>query len=233
MNSFEAELLEVISRAPNISSFRLSNPIALDYKAGQYFFITVKKGEAMLTHHFSFSSSPTEKGYFEFTTILRNTSFKNSLRKLEVGDNVSIKAPFGEFILDKKTSKISMLSGGIGIAPLRSIIKYCTDKQLEIDIILLYGNISKQRIVFYDDLSTIQKENPRVKIVYTLDEADENWKGYTGYIDAKMVRNEIPDYKERILYTCGPPAMIKSIETLLLNLGIRKNKLKKEKFSGY
>ena len=233
MRSFEVELLEVISRTPNISSFRFSKPLALDYEAGQYFFITLKKGDVTLTHHFSFSSSPTEKGYFEFTTILRNTPFKTSIKQLEVGDNVSIKAPFGEFTLDKKGMRIGMLSGGIGIAPLRSIIKYCTDKQLENDIILLYGNLSKQRIVFYDDLNAMQKENPRTKIVYTLDEADEDWKGYTGYIDAKMVKNEISDYTERTFYTCGPPAMIKSIETLLLNLGVQKDMLKKEKFSGY
>lgn len=62
MPSFEAELLEVIPRTSDVSSFRFSDPLEISYKAGQYLFITLKGGEKLLIHYFSISNNPTEKG---------------------------------------------------------------------------------------------------------------------------------------------------------------------------
>lgn len=233
MPAFEAELLKAVPRTLDISSFRFSNPMDIAYKAGQYLSITINEGGKALIHYFSISSSPTEKGYLEFTTRLRDTEFKNALRKLEIGDKVYLKAPFGDFVLDDATGRIGMLSGGIGIAPLRSMIRYCTDKRLGTKIVLLYGNRSERDIVFKDELEDMQRENPNLKVVHTLAEAGEDWKGYRGYIDAAMVKKEIPDYEERVFYSCGPPAMVEAMEGLLVKMGVKKENIREENFSGY
>ena len=66
----ETKIEEIIPRTADVASYRFPRPPELTYKPGQYFFITIKQGDKELTHHFSFSSSPTEKEHFEFTKKL-------------------------------------------------------------------------------------------------------------------------------------------------------------------
>ena len=79
---FETRLKEVISRTHNVKSFRFPRPTKLKYLPGQFFFITIKNKEEELTKHFSFSSSPSEKGYIEFTKKLSESEFSDTLKKL-------------------------------------------------------------------------------------------------------------------------------------------------------
>jgi ferredoxin-NADP reductase len=126
-----------------------------------------------------------------------------------------------------------MLSGGIGITPLRSMCRYCTDLQFDTKISLLYGNRTEKDIVFRKELEEMQRQNRNLKVVFTLSEASEGWTGYTGSINAEMIVKEIPDYKERTFYICGPPAMVTAMENFLKGLNITQEKIKKENFPGY
>ncbi len=186
-----------------------------------------------MIHHFSISNSPTEEGYLEFTTRLRDSEFKNALRKLKEGEMVNLKAPYGEFIIENVVEKIGMLSGGIGIAPLRSMIRYCTDKNLRKEITLLYGSRAERDIIFRDELEDIQRKNPNFKVVHILSEADDNWRGYKGIIDKERVKKEIPDFKERVFYSCGPPLMVEAMDNILSDIGIKKENIRKENLYGY
>ena len=80
-------------------------------------------------------------------------------------------------------------------------------------------------------------QNKKMHIVYTLTSADVDkkaWAGRTGYIDEKMVREEIPDFTERVFYLCGPPGMVGAMSDLLKNkLGLKEDKIKAENFTGY
>ena len=79
----------------------------------------------------------------------------------------------------------------------------------------------------------MQKRNKNLKVVYALEKPSESWTGYEGYINAQMIEKEIPDYAERVFYTCGPPAMVRAMESLLENLSLPKEQRKKELFAGY
>lgn len=196
-------------------------------------FVQIKSGQEEMRKHFTISSSPTEKDHIEFTKKLTGSEFSIALEALKMGDWAMIDAPYGKFTFEGEYEKIGMLSGGIGITPLRSICKYCTDMQLDTEIALLYGNLTEKDIVFRKELAEMQERNRNLKVVYTLDEPTEGWTGYTGYVDIDMVKKEIPDYMERVFYTCGPPAMIKAMEKLLKNLNLPKEQIKREIFSGY
>jgi len=87
-----------------VSSFRFENQPDSYYQAGQYFVVNIEVKGNKYTHHFSFSTSPTEtveKGYIEFTTKLRNTDYKKALLKLQEGDPAVLNAPFGKFIVEE------------------------------------------------------------------------------------------------------------------------------------
>lgn len=226
-------MTEIISRTHNVTSFRFPRPAELNYKAGQFLFITLKAGEKELSKHFSFSSSPTEKTHIEFTKKLTDSDFSAALKALKEGDWARIDAPYGKFTFEGEHEKIGLLGGGIGITPFMGICKYCTDMRLDTKVTLLYGNRTENDIVFRKGLETMQKQNKNLKVVFILNEASSEWKGATGFITADMIKKEIPDYKETMFYTCGPPAMVQVMEKLVEELGLPKTQLKREYFAGY
>ena len=230
---FETNVKDIILRTYNVKSFRFPRPASLNHKSGQFMFIAIKIGEEEAQKHFTISSSPTEKGFIEFTKKLTGHKFSDALDALRVGDWVKIDAPYGNFTFEGEFKRIGMLSGAIGITPLRSMRKYCTDMLLDTKIALLYGNHTEKDIVFREELEKMQQQNKNLKVVFTVSEASEGWTGYTGRIDAEMIKKEIPDYMERVFYTCGPPAMVKAMENLLKDLNVPKKNIKKEDFPGY
>ena len=144
--------------------------------------------------------------------------------------------PLGSFTLDETGRKIAFLSGGIGITPIRSMCKYAIDTNLPVDVVLLYGNNTAGDIIFRDDFDNMASFSSNLRVIYTLTaaEADKNWPGKRGYIDAGMIEQEIPDYKQRLFYVCGPPRMVETLVNVLKNdLRIGAGSIKLENFSGY
>ena len=230
---FETYVKEIIARTYNVTSFRFPRPETLSYKPGQFMFVTIKADGKELSKHFSMSSSPTEKGHIEFTKKLTESEFSTALKALKKGDWARIDAPYGKFTFEGEHEKIGLLGGGIGITPLRSMCRYCTDKRLNTKITLLYGNRSESDIAFREELETMQKQNENLKVVFILNEPSGGWKGATGVINAEMMKKEIPEYKETVFYTCGPPAMVEAMEKLIENLGLPREQLNREYFTGY
>ena len=237
MIAFETEASDIIGRTSNVKSFRFKTAKDADFKPGQFFLVTIKIDGAERTKHFSFSNSPTEKGYIEFTKRITDSEFSKALNKLKIGDWARLKLPYGSFTFEGEYEKIAFLSGGIGITPIRSICKFLTDTKKPTDIVLLYGNNKEEDIIFREDLDEVQAANKNIRIVYTLISPDidkSKWKGKTGFINDKMIKEEIADYKERVFYICGPPKMVEGLIGVLKNkLSIQENKIKTENFTGY
>ncbi len=230
---FVTVVKEVIPRTPNVTSFRFPRPAELEYSAGQFFFVTIKPGERELIKHFSFSSSPTEREHIEFTKKFTDSEFSEALKALKPGDWTRIDAPFGTFTFEGEYPKIGLLAGGIGITPLISICRFCTDKHLKTQVTLVYGCRTEVDIAFKKELEEMQKQNQQLKVVFTVNEPSSGWNGSVGVINADMVKREIPDYMETVFYTCGPPAMVEIMEKLVESLGLSKMQLKREYFAGY
>jgi ferredoxin-NADP reductase len=231
---FETGVKQIIARTYNVASFRFPRPETLSYKPGQFLFITIKtQDQREISKHFSFSSSPTEKEHIEFTKKLSESEFSTALKALKKGDWARIDAPYGKFTFEGEHKKIGLLGGGIGITPLISIAKYCTDSHLNTKITLLYGCRTENDIVFRNEFEAMQKQNENLKVVFTLNEASSTWKGATGFVTPEMVKKEISDYKETIFYTCGPPPMVEAMEKLIEQLALPKTQLNREYFTGY
>jgi ferredoxin-NADP reductase len=230
---FETKINEIIPRTVDVTSYRFPRPSELTYKPGQFFFVTIKKGDKELTHHFSFSSSPTEKEHFEFTKKFTDHEYSMALKAAKVGDWARIDAPYGQFTFEGEYPKIALLAGGIGITPFMSIIKNATDKRLDSKITLFYGCRSENDIAFKEELENMQNENKNLKMVCIVNQPTSRWKGETGIITADMIKKALPDYKENVFYTCGPPPMVKAMEAIIESLGLPKTQMKQEYFTGY
>jgi ferredoxin-NADP reductase len=230
---FETKINEIIPRTVDVTSYRFPRPSELTYKPGQFFFVTIKQGDKELTHHFSFSSSPTEKEHFEFTKKFTDHEYSMALKAAKVGDWARIDAPYGQFTFEGEYPKIALLAGGIGITPFMSIIKNATDKRLGSKITLFYGCRSENDIAFKEELENMQNENKNLKMVCIVNQPTSQWKGETGIITADMIKKALPDYKENVFYTCGPPPMVKVMEAIIESLGLPKTQMKQEYFTGY
>lgn len=236
MWEFDSEVSEVIQRTPNIMSFLF--PIrakGVRYRPGQFFFLTIKINGEDAIHHFSFSSSPTEKGYVMFTKRITSSDFSQALAKLKPGDWAHLQGPEGSFTLPRKEHSLAFLSGGIGITPLRSMLRYIVDKNLPFDVVLLYGNASFQDIPFKEELDTLGKVHGGIRVEHVLSGPDypPGWNGKKGFINKDMVKETIPDFMARAFYISGPPKMVISLEEQLSALGVSRRQIKRDSFTGY
>lgn len=238
--------LEILSKesmlGTDIITFKLTRG-NIQYTAGQYAFFKLdgvfgdSKGPI---RHFSIASSPTEQDYIMISTRIRDTPYKQELASLEKETKILAWGPQGEFVLHNDHSKPAVfLSGGIGVTPFRSMIKFATDKQLPIKIIMFDSNRNQQNILYKEEFDNWAKQNKNFKALYTITEeetSDKNWTGEHGRIDKSMLERHLnkDEIDNAVFYICGPPSMLKAMQELLQkDLQIPKYRLKVEAFTGY
>ncbi len=230
---FKLKVKEVIQRAHNVKSIRLEEARAVEYKPGQFLCAKLNT-EDECKRYLSLSSSPTEKGYIEFTKKITQSDFSHAINSIKPGDWLKIEYPFGTFTLKGDEDKIAFISGGIGITPIRSICKYAIDKKLNVKIVLVYANRSIREIIFREDFDLMQRQSPEFKVAHVLCEPAEGFKCRVGLINSAIIKNEVPDFKERKFYLCGPPAMVGAMKRILLEeLMVLKDRIITENFLGY
>jgi glycine betaine catabolism B len=218
----------------------------LNYTAGQFAFFDIggvyndPKGPI---RHFTISSSPTEN-FIMFSTRIRDSPYKKRLSNLEEGATVKVRGPEGQFVLHEDYSKFAVfLSGGIGVTPFRSMIKYATDKQLPLKIVMFDSNRNHENILFKKEFDDWANINKNLKIIYTISDDEKqssstanDWKGEYGRIDKAMILKYLDTnmLNNSIFYICGPPSMLKAMQSLLQdNLEIPRERIKVEEFTGY
>lgn len=229
---FSSTVIDSIKRAEDVQSIRFQKPVDFGYNPGQFMFLTINHHEEKLVKHFTISSSPTEN-FLEITKKITGHSYSNAFIGLKKGDKVSIDGPYGDFSYIGKPEKVLFLTGGIGITPVRSIIRYCIDVNIEADIVLLYSCKDETSILFKDELNDIAKTHHTLSIFYTVTRQKEGWNGIKGRIDGDMIKELVPDFASRDLYICGPVGMVDNLGAVIKNeLNISSTQIHKEKFLG-
>jgi ferredoxin-NADP reductase/Na+-translocating ferredoxin:NAD+ oxidoreductase RnfD subunit len=223
--------------APDILAFTFKPSHKPTFTPGQYVELTIDHPRADSRgnrRYFTLASSPTEDLVQLGVRFYKpGSSFKRALHATSTGAKITAGHIAGDFTLPSdRRQKLTFIAGGIGITPFRSMLKYLLDTQQRRDIVLLYANRAPADIAYRDVLSEAQAKLG-VKIVYTLTEAaPRDWTGSTGRIDAQMIRKAVPDYRERVFYLSGPPAMVREHEHMLRALGIARNCIKTDSFAG-
>lgn len=227
------KIIEVIQRTVNVKSIRVAIEGDPGFKAGQ-FLNACFMGKKQCCRYLSISSSPTEKGYIEFTKKITESDFSKMVKEAHAGDMIKLEYPFGKFTLDDSKAKIAFLSGGIGITPIRSICKYVVDSNLGTDMILVYSNRSINDIVFNDDFDRMREKYLKLKVAHVLCEPAPGFKCTVGLINAQVIKNQVLDYAERKFYICGPPQMVVAMKKILSqDLGLPEENIITENFQGY
>lgn len=204
----------ITQETPDIKTFRLvsreNGHNGLSFMPGQFgIFSVFGHGEAP----FGIANSPTRGGYIE-CSLKRVGKVTGALHELNVGDTVGFRGPYGRsFPVDEMKGKdLIIVGGGIGMAPLRSLLWYCLDTRADYgDITLIYGARSINDLVYKRELKEWQARDD-LKTVLTVDPGgeDENWKGEIGFVPA-ILEKVNPSPKNAVVITCGPPIMIRFV----------------------
>ncbi|MDP8212725.1 MAG: FAD-dependent oxidoreductase [Candidatus Zapsychrus exili] len=236
MQEFKCKFIGSVKRTDNVSSFRFSPESKISFIPGQFAQIIFDKENMQnknVNKYLSFSCSP-ERDYIEFTKKLSDSEFSSRLKFLKEGDEILIKGPMGSCVLKEEYKKIGFLAGGIGITPAISIIEYILDKNLDIDVNLLYSNWTVKDIAFKEELDNWSKEKGLINISHCLVELPDNDMGYSkGMINEEFINKQMIDYKIRNLFIVGPPVMVEAMKKVCANLGCAEDMIKAENFMGY
>jgi NAD(P)H-flavin reductase len=164
-------------------------------------------------------SSPERKDNFEIA-VRHVGTVTGGLFKLKLGDKVGIRGPFGRGLkIDTlKYKNIALIAGGIGLAPLRSMIQYISWHRKEFGrVSLIYGARNKYELLFADEYESWKKS---IDIFPTVDEDIGNWTGHVGLV-TEICNPETLKCEDAVAIVCGPPVMYKSVIEKLRELGFQ------------
>lgn len=211
---------DIRTDTPDVKTFRVltkDGKKPFIHKPGQCAMLSIPGvGEAM----FSITSSPTNTEYMEFS-IKKCGCLTEWLHAIEVGQQLTIRGPYGNaFPVDTelKGKNLLFIAGGIGLAPLRSVINYCRHYRENYGTIdIIYGSRSKDDLVDYKEIIDEWCKEDGVNVHLTIDREQEGWDGHVGFVP-NYVKEINPDTNKTVL-VCGPPIMIKFTLAALKELG--------------
>ena len=174
---------------------------------------------------FALSSSPTEKKHLQ-VSIMKHGNVTSKLHTSIKGDIVGVRGPYGNgFNADEWIGKnMVFIGGGIGLAPLRSLIIYILHNREKYGSInIIYGARSSQDFCYKKELFELKKRKD-ITISLSIDNPEKNWDGFTGFVPDNLLQIK-PSPGETIAVTCGPPLMIQLVIKNLLKLGFNANQI--------
>jgi NAD(P)H-flavin reductase len=217
-----AVVTDIRNETADVKTFRV---VGLDgkklfiHKPGQCAMLSVPGvSEAMI----SITSSPTNEEYMEFS-VKRCGVLSTWLHEMEVGQCITVRGPYGNAFpveTELKGKDLLFIAGGIGLAPLRSVINYVRAKKANYGKVqIVYGSRSMEDLVAYREIVEEWMKDDGVEVCLTIDNAQEEWKGHVGFIP-DFVKELKPDLNKTVLM-CGPPIMIKFTLEALKTLGFK------------
>ena len=219
-------ITDVRKDTPDVKTFRVvgtDGKKLFQHMPGQCAMVSVPGvGECM----FSITSSPTNEEYMEFS-IKKCGCVTEVIHAMEVGAQLTVRGPYGKNFPvegDFKGKDLLFIAGGIGLAPLRSVINYVRHyRQNYGKVVIVYGARSKDDLVDIEEIKTEWMNEPNTEVYLTIDREQEGWDGHVGFVPAYVKELGLNPNMTAVL--CGPPIMIKFTLAGLLELGFDKSKI--------
>lgn len=226
--------IQIIEDTKDVKTFRFiaKSPTLFNYKPGQFVTLNLNINGQTVKRSYSISSTPSRPHTLEITVkrvpppsdvpdappgLVSNWLHDH----LKVGDEIKITGPFGKFTcVDNNASKLLFISAGSGITPMMSMSRWALDTVANRDIIFLHSARTPNDIIYRQELEamTTNHANFRLALTMTRPVVGETWWGFTGRLNEILLPAITPDFKERVIYICGPESFMKSVKTLVESL---------------
>lgn len=192
--------------------------MAFDYEPGQFVQVSLLGiGEAPI----SITSCPADTGFLELT-IRAAGRLTRAIHQLKPKDKIFIRGPYGNsFPIEQVRGRdLYFIAGGIGLPPLRSVIRAVFDRRGDFGKVkILYGAKTPDELCFKEELR-VWKQMDDTELLITVDKPDERWKGNVGVVTTLWNKADMTT-SSGVAFVCGPPIMIKYVVTELLQSGFK------------
>ena len=147
----------------------------------------------------------------EFTTHVRDSEFKRTMAKLELGIEVEVEGPYARSSLLRDRSPWS--SGPVASesprqehsGQARGYVGGSSRRR----IVVVHANKSEEAMPFREELSRMEVDAPGLRVVHILSHADSTWRGHRGHIDADLMGRELSGGELWVYYASGPPGSLR------------------------
>ena len=178
-------ITDIRQETPDVKTFRVNAPEGgklFEHMPGQCAMVCAPGiSEGM----FSITSSPTNKEYQEFS-IKQCGILTDYLHSLEVGDEITVRGPYGNSFpveTELRGKNLLFIAGGIGLAPLRSVINYVLDNRENYGTVdIVYGSRSAEDLVQLKEIQEVWMKAEGVNVYLTIDREQDNWDGHVGFV---------------------------------------------------
>ena len=196
-----------------------TNGVTFGFRAGQHadFVLTHSciECEGDKSRTFSLASSPHDKRPVMIAMRMRKTAFKSALKSAAHRPAV-------------------FLAGGIGIAPIRSILQQATQERLPHKLYLFYSNREADDAAFIEELESLAAQNQNFTFVPTVTgHRTIAWPYEKGHINREMLTRYLFGLKGPIYYIAGPSGMVSAMTDLLNASGVSEDDMRTEEFGDY
>lgn len=181
---------------------------------------------------FSIANAPIEATEKIEIAIKMYGDYTKRAATLRVGDRVLLQGPYGVFVLRSSTELLVLFAGGIGITPLRCMLRQILLTGDQRSIILFYSNKTRSVTAYEQEFRELTMRYPQFKSVLLLtQESPESWDGVSGRVSEDLVQRILGDFQDREYFMCGPNEFMDSIKMMLIKNGVDvKIKMRKESF---
>jgi len=229
INPYRPELAtvkEIIQETHNIKTFRIV--LNDEEKMKNFTFESGQVGQLSIfgagESTFVINSPPSEKDYLQFS-VMRTGEVTQRLHQLNEGDQIGVRAPLGKgFPLDLLKGKdILFIGGGIGMAPMRTLLLHTLDHRNEYgNIKVIYGARSPQDLCYGYEFDKWREGG--AELVLTIDSEAPGWTERVGFVPT-VLKEEKPSPENSVAVTCGPPIMIKFVLQGLKEMNFADNQI--------
>jgi len=204
----------------------------LKFHPGQFAWLSLRSNPLQAKEHpFSFSGSAENPRSLQFT-IKELGDFTRTIKDVKVGELAYVDGPHGVFSTDlyPDAPGFGFIAGGVGIAPIMSVLRTLADRGDKRPLILIYGNLNWDRVLFREELESL-KGVLNLQVVHVLREPPPGWKGVTGILSDAVLRDSLPPESCKfIFFVCGPKGMTRAAQRTLRALGVPLPRLHSEHF---
>jgi Na+-transporting NADH:ubiquinone oxidoreductase subunit F len=233
VEKYDAEVISTKDVTPSIKEivFDLKEPETIDFKAGQYVQVQVPANGDTVDRAYSIASEESVHDKVMLTVQLIEGGLGSTyLHELEEGEKVEFTGPFGDFYVQDSDAKIIGVAGGVGLAPLRSIVFSLLEKGVEREIWLFYGARTLEDLYYHEDLHELADEHDNFNYVPALDSSQPEWDGEVGLV-TEVMKDYLEEGDDMEGYLCGPPPMMDATIDLLTDYGVDEEDILYDDFS--
>jgi ferredoxin-NADP reductase len=228
LESYETRVLELTACGNEILTVRLERPKGYEFVAGQWFRLTIPTAEGPQVRTFTHAAAPKDD-WIELTTRGSASAFKVSLAALEQGSTVQVSGAGGRLRLPTPHDRIAFLAGGVGITPVRSLLRDAVERGEEFaDAALIYGNRDATCEPYIDEF--LAMADAGVRTIRVLENPPLDWAGESGFITGELVRRWLDPKDGRCFFVTGPPVMVAAMRRVLDEIGVAGDRVLVEAF---